>query len=89
MKYLFSSIIINLLPLIFTDDSKALAIVEVKPEPIINKAYFSQRNTNDNPVPEEYRTSEFLTSISIVSIGVLAGTGKSIKYLKRKKRRKK
>ena len=86
MKYLYVFIVFSLLKLSLANGANALAIKEVEKELTINKSYFSAREELDNPVPEDYRTLEFFTSISVVSLGVFIGTGKSIKYFKGKKK---
>ena len=41
------------------------------------------RYVDDNPVPEEYQDEELIIVLALVTIGLLLGTGQSIKYLKK------
>lgn len=49
----------------------------------INNSHSHKGREIHNPVPEEYRQIEFLAALSLVSLSVLLGTGKSMKFAKK------
>lgn len=86
MKYLLGLIVLASCNLASAGEKNIPLSNKVKRESLINKSYVSQRDTIDNPMPKKYRKIEFLTVISLATFGLLSGTGKSIKYFKRKKK---
>lgn len=71
MKYLFCALLLALSTLAVSDVSKAQAATKT-----------SSISQQDNPVQKKYRQIEFLSATSIICIGGILGTGRSIKYFK-------